>query len=143
MEASGSPNRGGKVMARSSGTIIEYPGKRGKTFRIKFVDASGKRVSETLGSEKDGWTRKKAEQALNERLTDVRREGYRRPERITFETLAEEWIDNYPETKGLKRSTTKGYKIIVERLVAAFGRLQLHELDAARIEKTVAEWRSK
>ncbi len=40
-----------------SGAVIEYNGKRGKVFRIKYRDASGRQVMETVGREADGVTR--------------------------------------------------------------------------------------
>ncbi len=55
------------------GTVIEYPGKRGTTFRLKYKDASGKRVTETLPK---GTTAKGAKEALRDRESDVSRIGY-------------------------------------------------------------------
>jgi hypothetical protein len=58
---------------RRSGSVIVYCGKRGKTFGIRYRDADGRRVSETLGSEHEGWTEKRAEEALEERRVQVSR----------------------------------------------------------------------
>ena len=63
----------------------------------------------------DGWTRRKAEVELRARLIAVERDGYRKPERATFATLAEVWLVEYPQAKRLKRSTTKSYEQIVGR----------------------------
>ena len=54
----------------SGAAVIRYDGKRGVSWRIKFTDASGRQVKETLGHERDGWTRKKAEVELRDRLTN-------------------------------------------------------------------------
>src|SRR5215204_2946897 len=72
------------------------------------------RVSETLGSELEGWTEKRAEETLEERRVQVRKEGRRKLEPTTFEVFAREWLATYPDTKDLKRSTTEGYRSIIE-----------------------------
>ena len=41
---------------RRTGSVTVYHGKRGKAFGIRYRDADGRRVSETLGSQRDGWT---------------------------------------------------------------------------------------
>ena len=64
--------------------VIRYPGKRGVVWRIKYRDASGKQVQETLGKASEGWNERKAKAALRARETDVAREGYKRPEPETF-----------------------------------------------------------
>ena len=50
--------------------------KRGTVWRIKYVDSAGAQIMETLGSERHGWTRKKAEAELRERLVRVERKNY-------------------------------------------------------------------
>src|SRR5436190_7309697 len=40
----------------ASGCVIEYRGKRGRVFRIKYTDAIGRQVMETLGRGEEGWT---------------------------------------------------------------------------------------
>ena len=49
---------------RRGAAVVEYHGKRGRVFRIKFGDADGQQVMETVGAERDGVTRKKAEAEL-------------------------------------------------------------------------------
>jgi hypothetical protein len=44
-----------------SGAVIRYEGKRGRVWRIKYSDASGRQVMETIGAERAGVTRKTAE----------------------------------------------------------------------------------
>ena len=41
--------------------VIPYRGKRGVTWRVKYRDAEGRQVQETIGAERDGVTRKQAE----------------------------------------------------------------------------------
>jgi integrase len=95
-------------------------------------------VSETLGREADGWTERKAGEELQARLVDVRREGRRRLEPVTFAAFAREWQDSYPDTKDLKRSTREGYESIIEgHLIPAFGTLKLAAIDTGRLNRYV------
>ena len=122
----------------SGACVIEYRGKRGTVWRVKYRDADGKQVKETLGPASEGWTKRKAEAALRARLTDAAR-GYRKPERQDFGAFAESWVTEYPERKGLKRSTRAGYEQIVRgHLVPTFGRSQLGEVTVDRVEEYVA-----
>ena len=51
----------------SGAAVIRYDSKRkGAVWRVKYRDADGRQVQETLGPERDGWTRKKAEAELRE-----------------------------------------------------------------------------
>jgi integrase len=119
-------------MARKLGSVIVYDGARGRSFRIRYSDASGKRVVETL---RDCKSEKEANAILAERMTDVRRDGFRKPSRTKFSTFAAEWVDTYPTSAALKRSTESSYKTIVNKhLIPAFGTLSLSDIDVQRIE---------
>jgi integrase len=133
---------------RRSGSVIVYSGKRGKTFGIRYRDADGRRVSETLGSELEGWTEKRATEALEERRVQVRKDGRRKLEPVTFAAFAGEWVKNYrpgdPEQGGLKRSTREGYESIVEKhLVPELGRLQLAAIGVPELERYIARKREQ
>jgi integrase len=121
-----------------SGSVIPYKGKRGVTWSIRYVDADGRRVSETVGRV----TKKEAEEALQDRLSDVRREGHRKLTPVTFTAFAREWLDTYPDTKDLKRSTRQGYESIIEaHLIPEFGRLQLAAIDVGKLDAYLARKR--
>ena len=125
---------------RRSGSVTVYPGRRGKTFGIRYRDADGRRVSETLGSELDGWTERRAAEELEERRVQVRKEHRRKLEPVSFEAFAREFVKGYrpgdPEQGGLKRSTREGYDGIVDgHLIPEFGRLQLAAIDTRQLER--------
>jgi integrase len=123
----------------SGAAVIRREGKRGATLAIKFIDAGGRQVWETLGRETDGWTEKKARAELEARLTDVRREGLRKPQALTLSVFADEWLATYPDTKGLKRSTRESYESLIERhFKPALGHLRLEALDVAQVERYLA-----
>ncbi len=110
------------------GRIWRYEGKRGVRWRIRYTDAAGKRVLETLGREPE-WTRKRAEAELRRRLVDVEREGYRKPEKLTFAAFAERWLTDYLPGRGLKLTTEEGYRQTIRKhLLPYFGRFELQAL---------------
>ena len=111
------------------GRVWRYEGPRGVVWRIRYRDASGRRVLETLGKE-PAWTRKRAEAELRRRLVDVEREGYRKPERLTFADFAERWERDYLPGRGLKLTTLDGYhQTLRNHLLPFFGHLALSELE--------------
>jgi integrase len=124
--------------------VVKYTGSRGVVWRIRYVDAGGQQVQETLGAAADGWTRRRAASELRDRLQAVEREGYRRPEPVTFASFAHEWLADYPERKGLKSSTVRGYRGIVDgHLIPVFGSGKVADVDVDRVERYVAGKRRK
>jgi hypothetical protein len=87
--------------------VIQYRGARGVSWRVKFADANGRQIMETVGRE-PGFTRRDAEAVLRERLVDVQREGLT-VGRETFAAFVDRFLDVYLPTKGLKRSTILDY----------------------------------
>jgi integrase len=111
------------------GKIWRYEGARGVVWRIRYRDAAGRRVLETLGKEPK-WNRKRAEAELRRRLVDVEREGYRHPEKFTFAAFAERWLSEYLPGRSLKLTTLDGYEqTLRNHLLPAFGRYELRELE--------------
>src|SRR5215204_4171094 len=76
----------------ASGSVIRYGGKRGVVWRLKYTDATGKQTMEAVGAERDGWTERRAREALADRLSDVRRHGYRNPQRSRSAPKTEDGI---------------------------------------------------
>src|SRR3712207_5668521 len=68
----------------SGACVIEYRGKRGTVWRIKWTDSEGRQIQETVGAERDGVTHKEAEAELHERPSCVERKGCQRLKRLTF-----------------------------------------------------------
>jgi integrase len=89
-------------MARkSTGAVVERHNQRGTTYALRFT-AYGERRYVTLGTDRDGWTRRRAEEELANVLADVRR-GRWQPEEEpepaaeaeevpTFHVFASEWL---------------------------------------------------
>lgn len=100
--------------------VLEYRGKRGTVWRVKYHDGD-RPVMETLGSETDGWSRRKAERALGVKLAEVER-GMTKPRRRTFGVLCDEFLDVALPAKPRKKSTLIDYKATIRNhLRPAFG----------------------
>jgi integrase len=111
------------------GRVWRYEGKRGTVWRIRYRDASGRRILETLGKE-PAWDRRRAERELRRRLVDIEREGWTAPEKLTFAAFAERWLSEYLPRRGLKLTTLDTYRQTLDRhLLPYFGHLQLRELE--------------
>jgi integrase len=105
--------------------VIEYRGARGVVYRIKYADADGKQVQETVGAERDGFTRKKAEAELRERLVRVERKHYRKPKPLTFSEWAATWLDEGQRKRAWKPNTRSAYENAVGYLTEYFGSTRL------------------
>ena len=111
--------------------VIPYDGKRGRVWRVKYADADGKQVMETLGSERDGWTQRKAERSLGAKLAEVER-GMRKPRRRTFGDLLDEFQAVTIPAKPRKKSTVDGYKEVIRNHL----RVALGDRDLARLSQS-------
>lgn len=101
--------------------VIVYDGKRGRVFRIKYRDAAGVQVMETLGRADAGWTRAKSERELRHRLADVERKGKRRPRPITFADYADQWFADCQARRNWRPLTVKHFRTRLHRLKGFFG----------------------
>lgn len=122
----------------ANGSVIAYDGKRGKVFGIKYRDAEGKQVMESLGPERAGWTEKKARAELRERLVRVDKKGYRKPAALSFGTYARQWFRDGPSKRGWKPSTIRQYRSTERRLVDWLGAMPLAEIRPRHLAEFVA-----
>ncbi len=119
--------------------VIPYDGKRGRTWRIKFADATGRQTMETIGAERDGVTRKDAEAELRARLVKVERQGWRKPGPVSFRDYADRWFAEGPARRKWKPATIRAYKFVQNRLVDAFGPMPVGSIRPRHISAWVAE----
>ena len=111
------------------GRVWRYQGPRGVAWRIRYRDATGKRILETLGKE-PAWNRKRAQTELRRREVDVERDHYTAPDKTTFAAFADRWLTEYLPGRGLKLTTTDSYQQTIRRhLLPAFGHLPLTQLE--------------
>jgi integrase len=119
--------------------VIPYDGKRGRVWRIKYADADGKQVMETLGPEAEGWTRRKAEAELRERLVRVEKRSYRRPKPITFRQYARGWLTGCEGRRQWRPSTVKMRRLQVGRLTEFFGPMRLATIRPTHVASYVSD----
>lgn len=131
-------------MPRRSGGVVRYEGARGVVWRIRYADADGRRVCETVGAECDGVTARMAEDALIGALADVRRERKRATQPIRFSEFAEKALTDYLDSKGRRRSTRSGYlSVLRDHLEPYFGTMRLDDIEVADVDAYVAHKRRK
>ena len=116
-----------------SGSVIRYEGARGVVWRVKYSDATGKQVMETIGAERDGVTRKTAETELLDRLVKVEKGRWRKPPPLTFKTAAAGWQAEQETEKQWKPATVAQYRLIVDRLNDWFGAMRLAAIRPADV----------
>jgi integrase len=105
---------------KPDGVIVYRSRKRGDVFRIKYRDATGDQVMETVGDEAGGWTRAKAAAERRERVSKVDK-GWRRPAPVTFATTEADWFAAMEAEKSWSVSTEAQYVSIRCRLCRWFG----------------------
>jgi integrase len=123
----------------SGACVIPYHGKRGTVWRIKYADATRRQVMETLGSELDGWTRKRAEAELRERLVKVERKNYRRPAPVTFGRYAEAWRASCESRRGWRPSTINIRRNQIKRMTAFFEPMRLGTIRPTHVAAYIDE----
>jgi integrase len=110
-------------------SVVRYQGKRGPVWRIKYRDAAGRQIQETLGPQPP-WTERNAQRELGKRLAAVE-EGFRKPDRVTFTDFADRFVQDYLPGRNLKPTTAENYHYILRgHLLPFFGDRILAELEA-------------
>jgi integrase len=123
----------------SGACVLRYEGARGVVWRVKFRDADGMQVMETLGAEREGWNRKKAEAELRERLVKVERRGWRRPHPFTFAEYVDVWFAEGEVRRSWRPRTVIQYRSIAKRLGEHFGPYPLASIRPRHVAEYVAK----
>ncbi len=121
--------------------VVERRGKRATTISLKYVDAAGQQVWERLGTASEGWTKRKAEAELRDRLVRVEKRRWRRPAPLTFAEYAERWFGEGPDRRGWSAGTIAEYRSVRRRLEAQLGHLPLAGIRARHVAELVAAMR--
>jgi integrase len=123
----------------SGACVLRYQGARGVVWRVKYRDAAGKQVMETLGPEGEGWNRRKAEAELRERLVKVERRGWRRPRPLTFSAYVDLWFAEGEVRRSWRPRTVIQYRSIAKRLKDHFGPYPLATIRPRHVAEYVAK----
>jgi integrase len=111
------------------GRVWRYQGPRGVAWRIRYRDATGRRILETLGKE-PAWDRTRAQKELRRRLVDVERDNYRKLQPLTLAAFAERWQTEHLPGRGLKQTTLDSDRQTLNRhLLPALGQHTLTKLE--------------
>jgi len=144
MHTQGNPKR-----RRVSGHIYRVERKTGSVWYWKLRRPQGGEERKAIGPEWSGpgrpregyFTERTAQDALDARLTDLRR-GIGVPARTgaTFHDAAEEWFSRGKTETGWKPSTTRDYRSALDRhLLPAFGDWRLEDVTT----EAITRWRSE
>lgn len=118
----------------ASGSVVEYAGKRGTTFRIVYRPSAGARqIRETIGSD-----RKAAERALRARLAACDAGTWQAPTRTTFSGFATRFLTDYAEPRVRPKTLIDYRATLKNHLEPAFGKLALEDVSPAAIDRYVA-----
>ena len=107
--------------------------RRGRIFSIRYRDATGRYVRETLGSAEAGWTRQKARRVEQQRLGAVER-GYVHSERVSFPDYAERWAAETSVRRDWRWRTIKAYDRSVYRLNVNFATFKIQDIHARHVQ---------
>src|SRR5580765_5618927 len=119
--------------------VIRRPGRRAVTWSIKFRDADGRQVWETLGREPE-WNEARAQRELGKRLQGVERDRWRKPERVSFAAFAQRFERDYLPGRNLKLSTLVDYRLTIRRhLRPFFGHLDLGAIEPVFVDASTTE----
>jgi integrase len=119
--------------------IIRREGKRGVTWSLKFLDATGAQVWERLGREPE-WNEKRAQRELGVRLERVERERWRKPTGITFAEFAERFRREYLPGRNLKKSSQVAYRVdLNNHLLPTFGPMLMDAIEPEHVDRFIAD----
>jgi integrase len=129
---------------RQKGSVILWKGKRGSVWRIKYADATGHAVMETIGPAKsdarpDGFTRSDVEAELRDRLNRVEKKRWEKPKPIVFRDYQATWFDREERLRHWKLSTVDVYRYVLARLTTHFGSMKLGEIRPRDVAAYVEE----
>jgi integrase len=130
------------VARPATGQVVERRTSGGVVYALRFR-ADGERQYVTLGSASDGWTRRRAEEELQNILADVRRGQWRRPvEPIgpgtprdpTFHEFASEWLAT--RTAELRPTTVLDYRWqLTNHLLPFFAAHRLSQISIKEVDR--------
>jgi integrase len=137
-------------VVRASGHVKLRKGKRGSVWYLKYRPQNGRQTHKRLGPNWTGrgrppagyFTRRMAEEALQEVLTDARRGELDAPVSTgaTFGDASAEWLRHAAQERACKASTITDYRLTVRRLDEALGVLMLEDITTEAIERWRDQW---
>jgi integrase len=137
-------------MPRTSGHVKLRKGKRGSTWYLKYRLPDSRQVQRRLGPNWTGrgrppaghYTRRMAQEELQEVLTDARRGELDAPisTGATFADATAEWLRHAAQERACKPSTLTDYRLVVRRLDEDLGQIPLEDITTRAIERWRDAW---
>jgi integrase len=134
-------------MARQEGEVVERRWKRGRGYALRFR-AYGERRYVSLGFERDGWDRRRAEEELQNIMADVRRGLWVPPRRGSARDRDGGWEEREVPTLGrfaadlvashegqISEATTRQRRWALAHVAPLLGDLRLDEIDVRCIDE--------
>ena len=125
-------------------------GKRGSVWYLRYRRSDGSHGQDRLGPNWTGrgrppaghFTRRMADDALQELLTDLRRGELDAPvsTEATFAEASAEWLRHAAQERACKASTLTDYRLTVRRLDEVLGGLTLEDITTETIERWRDQW---
>lgn len=117
-----------------SGSIRPRKNKDGKVTSYQVIiergtDSNGKRIRDFYTYK----TKKEAQQALAEKLSQLNHNTYNEPSKITVAEALDQWYATSVEPN-LKANTKNGYKVNIRHIKAGIGSIALQKLSAMQIQ---------
>jgi integrase len=135
------------VLARQEGEVVERRWKRGRGYALRFR-AYGERRYVSLGFERDGWDRRRAEEELQNIMADVRRGLWVPPRRGSARDRGGGWEEREVPTLGrfaadlvashegqISEATTRQRRWALAHVAPLLGDLRLDEIDVRCIDE--------
>jgi integrase len=98
------------------------------SWRVQYRDSTGRQVLETLGRESEGWTKKKAEAELAERISRVANKNWTKPKPLTFSEYADHWFERGLAQDKWDQSSLRSYRRAIQVLKDHFGPIRLTDI---------------
>jgi integrase len=147
-----------KRRQKGTGTVLPpYTLKDGdQTFYVQFYAADKTQVKEhagkvsgydledmppygTRGRESEGWTKGRAERYLRYRIGNVEQEKWTKPVPVIFSEYAQQWYDREKVLRSWSISTTRSYRLDIERLNRYLGRKKITDITRSQINDLKAD----
>jgi integrase len=117
----------------ASGCIVTYRGKRGTVYRMKYVDASGRQVMETLPGVE---TKTEAKERLQNRLAEVNKGFQKREGKVpTFGTYKLEWFETESNERSWRVNSQEAKLGSLNRLARYFDHLRLDKIRVKHVKE--------
>jgi integrase len=123
-----------KRRQRGTGTVIEYRHKDGDvSYRVQFYDSEGKPTKETVGRASQGWTRKKVEAHLRDRINAVEKRGWKKPKPVTFSEYADRWMAESETLRAWSDESRDKYRWAKNLCTGHFGSKRLTDIQPQQV----------